>query len=238
VRLAIVWFAIEMSALVLGARTLVALAVPFAATAAVGAAQTARAWRRVGRRPRVWVAAGVAGALPAAAALEPAALGLAIVGGTALSVVLTPGPLAPLLRDSATTVRCWLFVGLAGASVVAVAAQDLGAAVALLLLLSAYDAGNYLVGSDSRWPIIGIVAGEAAVAVLSFSLFVVAFPPFGGAEVVLYAAVLGVLAPLGQVAGSWILPDGRALASGLRRLDSALLAGPAWMVLLELRPPT
>jgi hypothetical protein len=85
---------------------------------------------------------------------------------------------------------------------------------------------------------IGFLAGAAAVGVLTFSLFVVALPPFGGSGVVPYGLAAAVLAPLGQIAASYVLPDGRALASGLRRLDSVLLVGPAWLVLFAVAPPS
>jgi hypothetical protein len=57
-------------------------------------------------------------------------------------------------------------------------------------------------------------------------------PPLEGGEVWSTGALLALLAPLGQLAGSWILPSARASAPALRRLDSWLLAAPAFLVLL------
>jgi hypothetical protein len=237
VRLGVLWFLVELAALVAGSFSLVLLAVPYAATAAIGAMQVARAWRRVGYRPKMVVAALCAAAMPVAAGAAEYGLGVAVLAATAASVLVTGGGMLLLLRDAGCLVRSWLFVGLAAASVVGIARVDLGAAVALVLLWAAYDCGDYLMGADARWPAIGTLGGMAAAGVVTFWLYVLAFPPFGGAEVLVYAVPFVVLAPLGQVAASMVLPDGRALASGLRRFDAVLLAGPVWMALLEVRPP-
>jgi hypothetical protein len=233
VRLGILWFVVALG--FVGGGPLI-FAVPYAAAAALGAAQAARAWRRVGHRPSVPVAAAAAAAAPFAAAVTPRGAGIAVLAGTAASVLLAGGRTGVFLRDAGCTIRCWLLLGVAAACVVSIARADLGAAFAFVLLASAYDCGDYLVGVDARWPIVGTLAGMAAVGVLSYSLFVVALPPFGGVAVFVFGAALAVLAPLGQIAGSWVLPDGRALASGVRRLDAVLLAAPAWLVLLESYP--
>jgi hypothetical protein len=233
VRLGFLWFLVVLGSLAGGAP---AVAIPYAGAAALGAAQAAKAWRRVGQRPNVRVAALVALAMPLATAVTSRGAGAAILVGTAASVFVVPGSVPVLLRDAGCTVRCWLPAGLAAASVVAVARLDIGAAVALVILVSAYDCGDYIVGADARWPVIGTLAGAAAVAVLSFSLYVVALPPFGGVPVFVFGGALALLAPLGQIATSLALPDGRLLASGLRRLDTLVLAGPAWVALLTWYP--
>jgi hypothetical protein len=212
------------------------VAVPYGGAAALAAAQIARAWQRAGRRPSLAAAAGVAPLLPLLAAYASWGLGAAILIGVAVSVAVAAGDSRGILADGGTTVRSWFFVGSAAASVVVITHMDLGAGLALVLLTSIYDCGNYLVGSESRWPAVGIVAGALAVGVMTFSLFVVALPPFGGGSVVLFGVATAVLAPLGQILASYVLPDGRALASGLRRLDSVLLVGPAWLVLFAMVP--
>jgi hypothetical protein len=233
VRLGFLWFVVVLVSLVGGAP---AVAVPYAVAAALGAAQAVKAWRRVGQRPHLAAAVGTASAMPLATAVTSRGAGAAILIGAAASVLVIPGSVRVLLRDAGCTIRCWLPAGLAAASVVAVARLDIGAAVALVILVSAYDCGDYVVGADARWPIIGTLAGAAAVGVLSFSLYVVALPPFGGPPVFVFGAALALLAPLGQIAASFSLPDGRLLASGLRRLDTLVLAGPAWVALLTWYP--
>jgi len=233
VRLGLLWFVVLVASLVGGALT---FAVPYAAAAGLGAAQAARAWRRAGLRPHVGVGVAIAAGLPVATALSTRGVGAAVLIGVAASVLAAGGSVSTVLRDAGCTIRCWLPVGIAAASAVAIARIDLGAAVALVVLVSAYDCGDYLVGADARWPIIGTLAGAAAVAVLSFSLYVVAIPPFGGADVFVFGAALALCAPLGQIAASFSLPDGRVLASGVRRLDTLLLGGPVWVGLLMWYP--
>lgn len=231
VRLGILWFLVVGVSFVGGP---VGLAIPYAATAAVGGAQTAHAWRRAGRGPNLGVAAAAAAGLPLSAALWWRGTGAGVLVAVGASVVVATGPVGRLLADAGCTVRSWLFIGCAAASMIEVHRVDPSAALALFLLVSAFECGDYLMGADNRWPVVGTVAGMAAVAVLSFSFFVVALPPFGGPEVFVFGAAVAVLAPLGQVAASLVLPDGRAVASGLRRLDSLLLAGPAWLVLFAI----
>jgi hypothetical protein len=231
VRLGVLWFlAVGVS---FGGGT-VGLAVPYAAAAALGAAQTARSWRRVGGGANLAVAAAAAAGLPVATALWSRGFGAAVLVAVGASVAVATGPVDRLLADAGLTVRSWLFVGVAAASMVAVHRVDPAAALALFLLVSAFDTGDYLMGVDTRWPAVGTIAGMAAVAVLSFSFFVVALPPFGGPEVLVFGGAVAVLAPLGQIVASLVLPDGRAVASGLRRLDSLVLTGPAWLVLFAL----
>jgi hypothetical protein len=234
VRLGALWF---LAAIVSLAGGPLGLAVAYGGAAALGAAQTARAWQRAGRGANVLAAAGLAVLLPLLAAYATWGLGAGILIGVAVSVAVAAGDTRAILADGGATVRSWLFLGIAAGSVVVMAGMDLGAALALILLTSIYDCGNYLVGADSRWPALGVVAGAAAVGIMTFSLFVVALPPFGGPGIVPFGVATAVLAPLGQIAGAYVLPDGRALASGLRRLDSVLLVGPAWLVMFAIVPP-
>lgn len=173
---------------------------------------------------------------PIGAALAGRGLGAALLVATAASVALAPGDARGVMVRGGLTVRCWLPVGLAAAAPVALARSDLGVAVALVVLVSAYDAGDYLFAAEASRGWIGILGGAAAVGVLAFALFVVALPPFGGAPVAPFAVAVAVGAPLGQLVATWVLPDGRALASGLRRLDSLVVVGPAWWLLLHVVP--
>ena len=109
-------------------------------------------------------------------------------------------------------------------------------ALSLVVLGAAYDAGDYIFGADTRHRWVGLIAGSFAVMVVSFSLWVIQIAPFGGDPVFVFAAALIVTAPLGQVVASFVLPDGRALASGLRRLDTLIVAGPVWVLLLWYYP--
>lgn len=230
-RLGFLWFVALVAALVLGPP---ALGVLCGLVAGVGGLQVAKAWRRRRQPAFVPVAGAAAAVLPIAAAWGGRALGAAILLGLLASVaggVLRPGRLSPLAA-AGWTVRSWLFVGGAAATLVLVVGFDTGAGIALVVLMSAYDAGDYVVGSGARTVWEGPLGGVAAVAVLTLSLYVVNLSPFHGAAVVGYGIALAVLAPLGQLAASAVLPEADVIASGLRRFDSILLAGPVWAVLL------
>ena len=105
---------------------------------------------------------------------------------------------------------------------------DQGSAIALLLLVSAYETGDYLVGSGARNPFEGPLAGIAAVTVVTFVVSTFGIAAFDVGQAWLFGALVAVLAPLGQLFASAVLPAAAAPASCLRRLDSLLLAGPVW----------
>lgn len=233
VRLGVMWLALLLGALWLGE---VALAVLYGLVAAVGALQTAKAWRRRRQRPNMLVAGLGALAMALAAVAGSRAVGAVVllIVAAALGAALADERRRSTVADAGFTVRSSVFIGLAAASVVLVYEYQAGAALSLIVLACAYEAGDYVIGSGSPNPYEGPLAGFAAVAVLTFSLFVFEPQPFDDAGILIYGATIGVLAPLGQLAASLLLPDSRAVASGLRRLDTLLLAGPVWLVLLDL----
>lgn len=230
-RLGLIWFVALVLALFLGP---VPLGVLCGLVAGVGGLQVAKAWRRRRQPAFVPVAGAAALLLPIAAAWGGRALGAAILVAVAASfggALLRPSR-QPIVAAAGWTIRSWLFVGGSSATIVLLAGYDSGAAIALVVLMCAYDAGDYVVGSGARTVWEGPLGGIAAVAVLTLSLYVLNLSPFHGAAVVAYGAVFAALAPLGQLAASAVLPDASAIASGLRRFDSILLAGPVWAGLL------
>lgn len=123
--------------------------------------------------------------------------------------------------------------GVAAGSLVALTGRGIGAALAVLLLVSAYEVGDYLVGTGSDNAFEGPVAGVAVLALVGASLVLAQPDPIdSGPKAVVFALLTAVCCPLGQVLGSAILPRGSAWAPGLRRLDSLLIAGPIWLILL------
>lgn len=111
------------------------------------------------------------------------------------------------------------------------------AAVVLVLLVSAYEMGDFVNGSEAAGAFAGPLAGMICVGVVAFAIGVVVtlfeVEPFNSAT---HAWVVGglvaVLCPLSQIGASLVLPRAGAWAPALRRLDSYLLTGPAWLWLL------
>lgn len=232
VRLGLLWFLLALASLAAGR---LAVAGVYGAVAAVGAAQAAVAWRRAARgarqgtvRPNAAVAAAVAAALPLAAAVSTALLGAALLAGVA-ACLLTGG-----VRRGARTLQCAAWVGGAAASVVVAHRYEPWAAVALILVVSAYEVGDFIVGSGAGNRLEGPIAGAASVLVVQFCVSAFGLPPFKLPDGLGFAALAAVLCPAGQLAASLVLPSAAARAPALRRLDSLLLLGPAWASLAGL----
>ena len=228
VRLGVLWFVIAFVALVLG---LLPAAVVYGSAAAVGAAQTARVWRRHTPPPHRIVAAATGGGLALAASFGPGVAGAAVLVATGAAVFVAATDAksrAPVVSAAGWTIQCGLPVGVAAMSMVLLARLDQGSAIALLLLVSAYETGDYLIGSGARNPYEGPVAGIAAVIVVTFIVSSVSISAFDVGQAWIFGAAVAVLAPLGQLLASAVLPTAGAPASGLRRLDSLLLAAPVW----------
>lgn len=238
--LGVIWVALQGAAVYAGA---LALAVLFGLVAAVAGLHGAREWRRARRRPSRLVAGVSSLAVPLAAVSSPGAAGVAVLVATAASVVAAAGPTGArrarqsVLGTAGTTIRCWLGPAMAATAVVLVAAFAWQTVGALLVLLAGYDAGSYLWSSEDDGPLVGRVFGIITVAVIGFALgvvqLVVSLEPFQSmAAVLIFAGLIATLAPLGQVVASALLPAAAAEAPALRRLDTLVLAGPAWVFAL------
>ncbi|MFL6207147.1 MAG: hypothetical protein ACJ739_17520 [Acidimicrobiales bacterium] len=228
VRLGIAWFLVASVAIVFGP---LATALAYGATAAVAAAQAVRAWRRRRERPHRLVAPVMAGGIALGACLGAGGAGLAVLGGAGAALAVAARDTAsrkPLLADAGWTIQCALPVGIAAMSMVLLTRLDQGSAFGLLLLVSAYETGDYLIGSGARNPYEGPVAGIAAITVATFIVSTFGISAFGIRETWVFGALVAVLAPLGQLLASAVLPASGSPASALRRLDSLLLAGPVW----------
>lgn len=229
VRLGLAWFVVLAAAVWLGPW---ALAAVYAGAAGWAAWQTVVAWREEGEGGDRWVAAAVAAALPVVALADTRLLGLALLALVVVVLVaayLTHG-LDAMLDVAGTTAMSALFVGLAGASVVVTARLEIGAAVVLLALVSAYEVGDFLVGSGASRAAEGPIGGAIALGVTAFAVVVLQVDPFDGVDAWGWAALAAVACPIGQLAASAILPRADARAPALRRLDSLLVLGPVWAV--------
>lgn len=230
VRLGMLWFVVALVALAIGPLT---TALVYGGAAALAAAQTARVWRRRRVRSNDLVAAGMAGAMTVGACLGAGGAGLGVLGGAVLACVVATGDARspyPAVVDAGWTVQCALFPGLAAMSMVLLARLDQGSAIALLLLVSAYETGDYIVGSGARNPYEGPAAGLSAIVVITFIVSTLPISALSFGEAWLFGGIVAVLAPSGQLFASALLPAAGAPASALRRLDSLLLAAPVWCV--------
>lgn len=241
----ILWFLALVGAAVLGAYvdrssvSSVAVAAVAGPIAALAGLQAGNAWFPTQGATRSWTAA--------AAYLT----GLAgLVGPWGVPVGLILGFITVLFyvmlyrghrRTSAELLdvlcRSAIPAGLAVASLAALGSVGIGVQISLILLVSAYEAGDFIVGSGSSNAIEGPLAGLVALGVMAFLLFLIQPAPFDATSVLLFAVVAGICCPLGQVLASGLLPRGNAWAPALRRLDSYLLAAPIWLVLV-LQLPT
>jgi sulfur-carrier protein len=234
IRLGLLWFVVLLAAVALGPWP---LAVVMALVAGAAASQTAAAWRRAGLPANAPVAGLAALGMPMAAALGTASLGLASVVVAVLALVTAAASRRNRRRHrvwamAGLTLRCGFPVGLAAASLVIIRHQEIGAAVSLVLLVSAYDLGDFLVGTDAATTIEGPVAGIVAALVVAFTLGVFAVPPFVVSSALIFGGLAAVLFPLGQLLATELLPAAAARAQALRRLDSLLLVAPIWMAAL------
>ena len=228
VRLGILWFLVAASALAMGP---LSTALVYGIAAAVAAAQTARCWRKRRARPSDAIAAGLAGLMGAGALLGAGGAGIGLVAGVIMAIVVAVGDARspnPAIVDAGWTIQCALPPGLVAMSMVLFARLDQGSAIALLLLVSGYETGDFLVGSGARNPYEGPAAGASAIVVITFIVSTLPISALDFGEAWLFGGLVVLLAPLGQLFASALLPSAKSPASSLRRLDSLLLVAPAW----------
>lgn len=213
------------------------LAVLFGVLAGAAAAQVVDAARGDRHGLDRLVAALGGSALPVAATLGARVLGagyLVLVVVAVLACASTPerGRL-PLARAGTVTAAAGLLGG-AGASLVLLAEYEIGALIILLVLVLAYDASDFIVGSGASNGIEGPLAGMIMIGAFAAVFAVVEAPPFRGADIWSFAVLAMVACPAGQVLASALLPRADVHAPALRRLDSLLLVAPAWAGLIGL----
>lgn len=233
VRLGILWFVGSMVALALG---VVAAALWFGVAFAAAGAHSLRTWRARGAEvdPRVALV-GVA-VVVAAAAVHPRAMGVAVL-------LLAAGAVGLAVREGASgtqafaraslVLQCALPTAVAGGCLLLLADLEVWAAIALVLLASAYETGDFLIGSGSTNSLEGPLAGGVAVAVMALAVAALGFPPFNVTEAALFGLAVAPGAFAGQMLASVILPHARAFAPALRRVDSLLLVAPLWYLAVD-----
>lgn len=230
VRLGLVWFAVLVGSFWLGVAGTTTV---FALVAAFAGYQVADAWHYRGIEPDGWIAAIGAGLIGAAGAVGTRWIGVAIL---LLVVAAVVGASLASRRDSSVsanaghTVLAGFFAGVVAASVATTFRFEIGAVVVLVLLVCAYDAGDFLVGAGASSPVEGPLAGALAVLAVTFAVAVLRVPPFRGLPAWGFGVAAAVCCPLGQLLGSALLPRAATPAPAFRRLDSWLLIAPVWAV--------
>jgi molybdopterin synthase sulfur carrier subunit len=200
-----------------------------AVAAFIAGAQTCLVWRKRGERPVALAAAAIAAGLPVAASFDAGKMAGVVAAGVLVTFVSRlRAPTRAPSRDVALTLAIGVAIGFAAAGPVLVRHTGISAALMLLAMICAYDAGAFLVGTgaSSAWE--GPAAGVAALIPITIFAEVVLVPPFAGAQPLFLGVLAAVLAPCGPVAASALLGDRSGHAPALRRLDSLLLLGPLW----------
>lgn len=231
VRLGIVWFVGSVAALILGT---VATALWFVVAFAAAGSHALRTWRARGAPVDPRAALGAVAVTVAAAAVHPRLMGVAVLMLAALSVVVAArarvegGGIGATMGRASIVLQSALPPAVAGGCVVLLADLEIWAAVSLVLLVSAYETGDFLIGSGavSAWE--GPLAGSVAVVVVTLVAAALGFPPFDVGEAFAFGLLVAPGAFGGQMLASAMLPHARAFAPALRRIDSLLLTAPLW----------
>lgn len=240
-RWGLIWFVVTIAAAVL-ARPLLAAVLALAAALAADqvlrlrdAEVVATTGGKVGgllSDPRRLPALLGAAALPLAAGAGgdtlAAALGalVVVVLGQRVCTTGAQPQRANGVADASFAILVAVTLGAAAAGPVLVRGFGAQAAVVVLILVCAYDAADFLIGSGSSTSWEGPAAGIVTVGVVSFALSVVPLEPVDAGATYALGALTAVLAPLGPPAASLLVGSGRRPARHLRRLDSLLVLGP------------
>ncbi|MDA3038648.1 MAG: hypothetical protein O3C27_03800 [Actinomycetota bacterium] len=236
--LGVLWAATLLGAAAVGVGVLSAVVlVPVGALAGL---QVANAWASVEFTDRC--GASLAGAaLAMSGTLGVAALGAGVLAVTVAlfiySLVVPIPRQSTRIRTSELLILSSMPAGLAAGSLVALAVEWPQAFVSLVVLVSAYETGDFLVGSGETGrgssQIAGMVAGLSALVLVATTLFFLLPYPFTTDNLPGYALAAAAGAPFGQACASALLPATSLGASpALLRLDSYLLVAPVWLIVL------
>jgi hypothetical protein len=221
----VVWAGLLVAGAEVGAPALAVVVIPVAMVAAVSGVR-AVVPRRAAVRPLVVLAAATGCVLPLAALGGPTA---AVVVGAVL-VAVAVSLLAVTWRGGfpLVAVLAAFAPAVAAASVVLARGQGLSEGLTLIAAVCLYDMASFMTGTGPRGGIAGAIVGMVTVGVLAVFVAAVVVPPFSGRSPWILLGLVAVLAPAGVAAAGRIGPNLRLPA--LRRLDSLILAGPAWVI--------
>jgi hypothetical protein len=183
------------------------------------------------------VAMFAASALPILATAGARALGfgfLCLVAAALAATFAVPDPDRATFGRAGHVVLAAGLCGGAAASAVLLADYEIGAVIILLVFVLVYDASDFTVGSGASNGLEGPLAGIGFIAATTFLFAEVQAPPFHGADIWSFAVLAMIACPVGQIVASALLPRPTSHAPALRRLDSLLVAAPAWAGLVGL----
>jgi hypothetical protein len=247
--LGIVWAALIVAAVTTGAAAAAGLLIPVGVVASVSAVRAVIGGldRRNGRLAR---AEGrnvlISGCRYGLAVAAPVVLPLAALGGSLPAIVATAlvliGGAAILLVTGyreGVVFNLRLLAGILGPSVASMAvvlarSQGSNEAVAFIAAMLGYDLAAFIFGTGrgALGGMVGVVAGLMAVAVIAVFTAAAIDPPFSGDRPWIVFGLVGVLAPVGVALLDLVVSGARLPA--LRRLDSLVLSGPAWVIAVAL----
>jgi hypothetical protein len=243
VGLGLVWAAALFAAANVGRVPMAVLLIPVGAVAALSAvraepaAKSARLVPTLPGWPAVSSVAAVAVtppiALPLAALAGPRVTvevgALLAVGAAVVISATTPGgfPYRVLLAAFCPAI--------AAASMVLALGQGLAEALTLLAAFCLYDLASFIMGNGPLGGPIGVLAGWVSISALASFVAAVVVPPYSGRNPWILLGLVAALAPVGVVLCAAISRGRRVPALG--RLDSLVLAGPAWVVAVSLLLP-
>jgi hypothetical protein len=238
VRLGFLWFFLALAAVTSGRWWTAALA---AVVAAAAGYQTARAWAMAraaadaDSSEPVPIGTGRVPALLAALLAAVVPLGAGYGTGTAGAALLLVAAVSGLLivtvgRVTGSTVAIAAVLPALGASSIVLALQvDLWAALFLVLAVSLFDAGNFLLGSDAagRWE--GPVGGVLGALAVTFTMSTIKVPPLDRAQWWVAGVLVAATCSVGQWMTSYLLPTPTTWVPAMRRLDAYVVAGPLFL---------
>ena len=246
VRLGVLWFLLALAAATSGRQWTAAL---WALVGALAGYQTVVVWQQAAieqssdteSRPDPLasgglfrlVAAAFAALMPIAAAYGTGTAGLVLILAPLIAVGLHM-VLGQRIGAAGPTVVGIVLPALASISVVLAVRANLWAGLFVILAVSLYDAGAFLLGAGAsgRWE--GPAAGMIGALAVTFTMATFQSPPFDRTSAWVAGIVIAVCCPIGQWMASAFLPSAEARALALRRIDAYLVAGPAFLLVVWL----
>lgn len=208
-------------------------ALVYGAAGALAARQVVRVWRSV-----PWQADLAAGlvAVSVAATLFGLEVGLFVLA-VSLAAAVIAGWMEPAAgltggrgRFAAAGIMLQAVgpVAIACGAMVVLREHNPVVAGVLFLMVCAYEAGDFLIGSGGSTAIEGPIAGGLAFVLVGFPAALLWLEPFDVMGIwLLVAAAITCL--LGQWAASAVLPRPGAKVPALRRIDTLLVLAPLWV---------